>query len=90
MPDAGLDATLDALVPAGFGAAGERCMTSSIAIFVGGSMQWYSLQFSIIIYLIICWVLFDYSLYNSQEVYFFLLVSFVGTKGVEPIPTVQY
>ncbi|KAG5017091.1 hypothetical protein JHK85_023227 [Glycine max] len=40
MPDAGLDATLDALVPAGFGAAGERCMTSSIAIFVGGSMQW--------------------------------------------------
>lgn len=54
MPDAGLDATLDALVPAGFGAAGERCMTSSIAIFVGGSMQWYSLQFSIIIYIIIC------------------------------------
>ena len=90
MLDVGLDATLDALVSVGFGAAGERCMTSSIAIFVGGSMQWYSLQFSIIIYLIICWVLFDYSLYNSQEVYFFLLVSFVGTKGVEPIPTVQY
>ncbi|TKY58739.1 Methylmalonate-semialdehyde dehydrogenase of acylating [Spatholobus suberectus] len=40
MPDARLDATLDALVPAGFGAAGERCMTLSIAVFVGGSMQW--------------------------------------------------
>ncbi|XP_027363704.1 methylmalonate-semialdehyde dehydrogenase [acylating], mitochondrial-like isoform X2 [Abrus precatorius] len=40
MSDANLDATLDALVPAGFGAAGERCMTLSAAIFVGGSMQW--------------------------------------------------
>ncbi|XP_027936790.1 methylmalonate-semialdehyde dehydrogenase [acylating], mitochondrial-like isoform X3 [Vigna unguiculata] len=36
MPDASLDATLDALVPACFDATGERC----IAIFVGGSMQW--------------------------------------------------
>ncbi|KAK7386699.1 hypothetical protein VNO78_27034 [Psophocarpus tetragonolobus] len=42
MPDASLDATLEVLVPAGFGAAGagERCMTLNIAIFVGGSMQW--------------------------------------------------
>ena len=43
MPDARLDATLDALVPAGFGAAGERCMTLNIVVFVGGSMRWYSL-----------------------------------------------
>ncbi|RDX84368.1 Methylmalonate-semialdehyde dehydrogenase [acylating], mitochondrial, partial [Mucuna pruriens] len=40
LPDASLDATLDALVPAGFGAAGERFMTLSIAVFVGGSMRW--------------------------------------------------
>ncbi|KAI4328118.1 hypothetical protein L6164_020500 [Bauhinia variegata] len=40
MPDASMDATLDALVVAGFGAAGERCMTLSTAIFVGGSMPW--------------------------------------------------
>ncbi|KAK7361099.1 hypothetical protein VNO77_03131 [Canavalia gladiata] len=40
MPDASLDATLDALVPAGFGAAGERCMALSMALFVGGSMRW--------------------------------------------------
>ncbi|KAA8531456.1 hypothetical protein F0562_006191 [Nyssa sinensis] len=40
MPDASMDATLDALVVAGFGAAGQRCMALSTAVFVGGSMPW--------------------------------------------------
>ncbi|XP_020975270.1 methylmalonate-semialdehyde dehydrogenase [acylating], mitochondrial isoform X13 [Arachis ipaensis] len=40
MPDASMDATLDALVSAGFRAAGERSMALNTAIFVGGSMQW--------------------------------------------------
>ncbi|KAG5529635.1 hypothetical protein RHGRI_030124 [Rhododendron griersonianum] len=39
-PDASADATLDALVAAGFGAAGQRCTFLSTAIFVGGSMPW--------------------------------------------------
>ncbi|KAK3211131.1 hypothetical protein Dsin_015837 [Dipteronia sinensis] len=39
MPDASLDATLNALVAVGFGAAaGQRCMALSTAIFVGRSM----------------------------------------------------
>ena len=38
MPDASMDATLNALVAAGFGGAGGAL---SIAIFVGGSMSWY-------------------------------------------------
>lgn len=41
MPDASVDDTLNALVAAGFGAAGQRCMALSTAIFVGGSMAWY-------------------------------------------------
>ncbi|XP_058069431.1 methylmalonate-semialdehyde dehydrogenase [acylating], mitochondrial-like [Magnolia sinica] len=40
MPDASLDATLNALVAAGFGAAGQRCMALSTAVFVGGSKSW--------------------------------------------------
>ncbi|KAL2343864.1 hypothetical protein Fmac_005149 [Flemingia macrophylla] len=40
MPDADADATLNALVAAGFGAAGQRCMALSTVIFVGGSQQW--------------------------------------------------
>ncbi|MED6132083.1 Methylmalonate-semialdehyde dehydrogenase [acylating], mitochondrial [Stylosanthes scabra] len=40
MPDACLDATLDALVSAGFRAAGERCMALNTVIFVGGSTPW--------------------------------------------------
>ncbi|MGH6892268.1 MAG: CoA-acylating methylmalonate-semialdehyde dehydrogenase, partial [Dongiaceae bacterium] len=35
MPDADLDQTVDALVGAGFGAAGERCMAISVAVPVG-------------------------------------------------------
>ena len=35
MPDADLDQAADALVGAGFGAAGERCMAVSVAVPVG-------------------------------------------------------
>ncbi|KAA8545676.1 hypothetical protein F0562_020873 [Nyssa sinensis] len=40
MPDANIDATLNALVAAGFGAAGQRCMALSTVVFVGGSKYW--------------------------------------------------
>lgn len=40
MPDADKDATLDALVGAAFGAAGQRCMALSVAVFVGESKEW--------------------------------------------------
>lgn len=42
LPDAGIDATLNALVAAGFGAAGQRCMALSTVVFVGDSKLWYS------------------------------------------------
>ena len=35
MPDADLDQTADALIGAGYGAAGERCMAISVAVAVG-------------------------------------------------------
>ena len=35
MPDADLDQAVDALIGAGFGAAGERCMAISVAVAVG-------------------------------------------------------
>ncbi|GMY38940.1 methylmalonate-semialdehyde dehydrogenase [acylating], mitochondrial [Fagus crenata] len=40
MPDANVDATLNALVAAGFGAAGQRCMALSTVVFVGGLKSW--------------------------------------------------
>ncbi|KAF9594966.1 hypothetical protein IFM89_035536 [Coptis chinensis] len=40
VPDANIDATLNALVAAGFGAAGQRCMALSTAVFVGDSKPW--------------------------------------------------
>ncbi|XP_063950657.1 methylmalonate-semialdehyde dehydrogenase [acylating], mitochondrial isoform X2 [Daucus carota subsp. sativus] len=40
MPDASMDATLDALVGSGFSAAGQRCTAINIIIFVGGSKSW--------------------------------------------------
>uniref|UniRef100_A0A7N0T0E9 methylmalonate-semialdehyde dehydrogenase (CoA acylating) n=2 Tax=Kalanchoe fedtschenkoi TaxID=63787 RepID=A0A7N0T0E9_KALFE len=40
LPDANIDATLNALVAAGFGAAGQRCMALSTVIFVGDSKFW--------------------------------------------------
>lgn len=45
MPDASADATLDALIAAAFGAAGQRCTFLSTAIFVGSSMPWYNVRF---------------------------------------------
>lgn len=41
MPDANMDATLNALIAAGFGAAGQRCMALSTVVFVGSSKSWY-------------------------------------------------
>lgn len=45
--DANVDATLNALVAAGFGAAGQRCMALSTVVFVGDSKSWYSPLFMI-------------------------------------------
>lgn len=41
MPDASMDATLNALVAAGFGAAGQKCMALSTVVFVGSLSPWY-------------------------------------------------
>ena len=38
MPDADLDQTVDALIGAGYGSAGERCMAISVAVPVGKEM----------------------------------------------------
>ena len=40
MPDANKDASLNALVGAGFGAAGQRCMATSVAVLVGEAGKW--------------------------------------------------
>ena len=40
MPDANKDQSLNALVGAGFGAAGQRCMATSVAVLVGDANQW--------------------------------------------------
>ena len=40
LPDAPKEQTLNALIGAGFGAAGQRCMASSVVVFVGDSAQW--------------------------------------------------
>ncbi|KAJ4861330.1 aldehyde dehydrogenase family domain-containing protein [Trichoderma breve] len=40
MPDSDKEATLDAIVSAAFGAAGQRCMALSVSVFVGESRQW--------------------------------------------------
>ena len=45
MPDANMDATLNALVAAGFGAAGQRFMALSTVVFVGSSKPWYCIAF---------------------------------------------
>ena len=47
MPDANVDATVNALVAAGFGAAGQRCMALSTVVFVGGSKPWYLTSYSL-------------------------------------------
>lgn len=40
LPDANKNATLNALVGAAFGAAGQRCMALSTVIFVGSAKEW--------------------------------------------------
>ncbi|GAB4838399.1 Methylmalonate-semialdehyde dehydrogenase [acylating], mitochondrial [Ancistrocladus abbreviatus] len=40
MPDANMDSAANALVAAGFGAAGQRCMALSTVVFVGDSKTW--------------------------------------------------
>jgi malonate-semialdehyde dehydrogenase (acetylating)/methylmalonate-semialdehyde dehydrogenase len=40
MPDADVDATVRAIAGAAFGAAGQRCMAISAAVFVGGFERW--------------------------------------------------
>jgi len=40
MPDANKQNTLNQLVGAAFGAAGQRCMALSTAVFVGEAKQW--------------------------------------------------
>ncbi|SEJ05401.1 CoA-acylating methylmalonate-semialdehyde dehydrogenase [Paraburkholderia diazotrophica] len=40
LPDANREQTLNALVGAGFGAAGQRCMATSVVVLVGSSKDW--------------------------------------------------
>lgn len=40
LPDANRVQTLNALVGAGFGAAGQRCMATSVVVLVGAARQW--------------------------------------------------
>ncbi|XP_060676478.1 methylmalonate-semialdehyde dehydrogenase [acylating], mitochondrial-like isoform X2 [Ziziphus jujuba] len=40
LSDASEDAALNAIVAAGFGAAGQRCMALSTVVFVGGAKSW--------------------------------------------------
>ena len=40
LPDADKESALNALIGAGFGAAGQRCMALSVVIFVGDASQW--------------------------------------------------
>ena len=40
LPDANKEQTLNQLLGAGFGAAGQRCMAASVAVLVGASQSW--------------------------------------------------
>ncbi|WP_236169257.1 CoA-acylating methylmalonate-semialdehyde dehydrogenase [Pseudomonas atacamensis] len=40
LPDANREQALNALVGAGFGAAGQRCMATSVVVLVGSAKQW--------------------------------------------------
>jgi malonate-semialdehyde dehydrogenase (acetylating)/methylmalonate-semialdehyde dehydrogenase len=40
LPDANRQQTLNALVGAGFGAAGQRCMATSVIVLVGNTVEW--------------------------------------------------
>lgn len=45
MPDADMGASFSAVVGAGFGTAGQTCMTLNIVVSVGSSILWYSDSF---------------------------------------------
>jgi hypothetical protein len=62
MPDANVDATVNALIAAGFGAAGQRCMALSTVVFVGGSQQWYHTPFC-----------FDWFMFITSGEYFIII-----------------
>merc|ERR1719191_1273489 len=40
LPDADKQSVINQLVGASFGAAGQRCMATSVAVFVGSSKEW--------------------------------------------------
>ena len=40
MPDADMDMTVDALIGAAYGSAGERCMAISVVVAVGDAGDW--------------------------------------------------
>ena len=40
LPDANREQAINALVGAGFGAAGQRCMATSVAVLVGNARDW--------------------------------------------------
>ncbi|NIF80473.1 CoA-acylating methylmalonate-semialdehyde dehydrogenase [Paraburkholderia sp. Cy-641] len=40
LPDANREQAINALVGAGFGAAGQRCMATSVVVLVGAAQQW--------------------------------------------------
>jgi len=42
LPDANKNASLNALIGAAFGAAGQRCMAISVAVFIGEAQDWVS------------------------------------------------
>lgn len=63
LPDANIDATLNALVAAGFGAAGQRCMALSTVVFVGDSKSWYCVFQHVSFYVL--WLSFVLSGFSS-------------------------
>lgn len=71
MPDANIDATLNALVAAGFGAAGQRCMALSTVVFVGDSTEWYVSTF----------YLFNFNLSIFITVHLFILTLLTLFQG---------
>ena len=54
MPDASMDTTLNALVTAGFGGAGQKCMALSTVVFVGGLTPWYHCFAYLYLYHLVC------------------------------------
>lgn len=58
MPDASVDATLNTLVAAGFGAAGQKCMALSTVVFVGGLNRWYFVLPLLLIFMLLDLLIF--------------------------------